>query len=506
MDKTRFCFAALILWAGTAGAGIALQFTDIADGMTSVLHVTHANDGSNRVFLVQRSGVIWIYDNGGVLPNPFLDISDQVSGGSERGMFSMAFPPGLGPKDHFYVDYTDNDGDVIVSRFGINQNPNVANANSEQQIIRIAQPQSNHNGGHIAFGPDGMLYISSGDGGGAGDPQGAGQRLNTLLGKILRIDVSGGGPGYAVPADNPFAGAKGGAREEIWAYGLRNPWRIAFDRVTGEFYIADVGQDIWEEINRQPANSPGGENYGWNEMEGPVCFLSGCNPLLYTPPVESYNHDEGCSITGGHVYRGSRYPALEGLYLYGDYCSGRIWGLDSGLARGVKGGGVELADTDFLIVTFGQDQAGNVYVSDQSGGVYLISDGAPVLDTVAIGPQHSASWYGGPLRDGEGFLIEVLPTGQLVVYWFTYDSDGNQIWVVGVGNIVGEKATVQGFITDGGVFGPAFDPDDVNRTFWGTLTFMFDGCNSGSMSYESVSFGSGQMDIVRLTELAGLSC
>jgi hypothetical protein len=194
---------------------------------------------------------------------------------------------------------------------------------------------------------------------------------------------------------------------------------------------------------------------------------------------------------------------MQGLYLYGDFCSGRIWGLDTDPANS---GSVELADTDFSIATFGEDQAGNIYVSDLNGGVYLVSDGVPIADKVAIGPQHSGSWYGGPTRDGEGFLLEVLPTSELVTYWFTYDTNGRQIWIVGVGDIVGDVATVEGFITDGGVFGPAFDPLTVGRTFWGRLTFSFDSCNSGLMNYDSATLGSGEMTIVRLTELSGLGC
>ncbi len=345
----------------------------VASGFSNPLHITHANDGTSRLFVVEQRGVVRILKDGAILPAPFLDISPRVSCCGERGLLSIVFPPGRGPKSEFYADYTDVGGDTAISRFTVSGDSNVADPTSEQILLRIAQPFANHNGGQLAFGPDGFLYIGMGDGGSAGDPNNNAQNLSSLLGKILRIDVAGRAA-YAVPPSNPFAGVAE-ARGEIWATGLRNPWRFSFDRKTGGLFIADVGQGAWEEVDFQPADSTGGENYGWRLTEGSHCYApsTGCPTAGITFPVAEFSHAGGnCSITGGFVYRGRDFEGLSGVYFYGDYCSGRIWGLrrtDTGWDD------IELAKPGFAISTFGEDEAGEIYVADYGGGVvYRLTD------------------------------------------------------------------------------------------------------------------------------------
>jgi glucose/arabinose dehydrogenase len=353
--------------------------------------ITHAGDESGRVFIVEQRGTIRVVQEGQLIPEPFLDIRPQVRCCGEEGLLGLAFPPGFENKGHFYVYYTRLDGNNQVSRFNVGLDADVADPNSEEEILFLYHPTySNHNGGKLAFGLDGYLYIGTGDGGGAGDPQNNAQNLASMMGKILRIDVEAahsiildlenplffpllsGGAGsaagaYAIPSDNPFLNNPQ-ALPEIWALGLRNPWRFSFDAETGDLYIADVGQQAMEEINFQPASSSGGENYGWNILEGNLCFSpsNACTPPPnYSPPVSVYEHSQGCSVTGGEVYRGTTYPLLEGIYLYGDYCSGRIWGL-------VQDGSVwqsrELLDTSYRISTFGSDEMGDLYLADLSSG------------------------------------------------------------------------------------------------------------------------------------------
>lgn len=345
-----------------------------ASGLSNPVHIAHADDRSNRLFVVEQRGVIRIVRNGAVLPVPFLDISDRVRSGGEQGLLSVVFPPGYGAgKRVFFVDYTGTKGvgDTVISRFTTSANMDAADPASEQQLLTIVQPFANHNGGQLAFGPDRMLYIGMGDGGAAGDPSNNAQDPASLLGKILRIDVESGSEGYLVPATNPFVN-KAGFRPEIWALGLRNPWRFSFDRTTGDLYIADVGQNLYEEIDLQPASSAGGQNYGWDIREGSECYESAsCTQAGLTPPVFVYDHSRGeCSVTGGFVYRGQEFPALQGVYVYGDFCSGRIWGLRQGV------GGWEnklILESKLAISTFGEDEAGNLYVADMNGGrIYKI--------------------------------------------------------------------------------------------------------------------------------------
>ena len=331
----------------------------VVGGLEAPVHITNARDGSGRLFVVEQAGRIRIIQSG-VIQSTFLDITDRVrspynGGGNEEGLLSVAFPPGFpSTRPYFYVYYTLQDGNNQVSRFYLSGNPKLADPGSEEKILELAHPTySNHNGGQLAFGPDGYLYIGTGDGGSGGDPNGNAQNTDSLLGKLLRIDVefmktvqsSGNfinylpiitknspeppdGQAYRIPADNPFVGVAG-YRGEIWAVGLRNPWRFSFDRLTGDLYIGDVGQNTWEEVDFQPFSSSGGGNYGWNIMEGLECYnTSTCSTSGLTLPILTYQTNvEGCSVSGGYVYRGSNIPGLQGIYLLGDYCSGKIWGL-----------------------------------------------------------------------------------------------------------------------------------------------------------------------------------
>lgn len=345
-----------------------LAFTPVFSGLSAPVQITHAGDGSGRLFLVEQSGRILIAKGGSIQPAPFLDIMSRVSCCSERGLFSVAFPPASGASpDHFYVNYTDLSGNTVIARYRVTANPDVADPTSEQVVLAIAQPYPNHNGGQLAFSPrDGYLYIGMGDGGSAGDPQNRGQDGTELLGKLLRIDVETGNPTtYTIPAGNPFTQTIG-YRGEIWALGLRNPWRFTFDRLTGDLYIGDVGQNQYEEVNFQAAASSGGENYGWRIMEGLHCYdAATCQTAGLVLPVAEYDHALGCSITGGVVYRGAQFAPLRGIYLYGDYCSGRIWGLrrDAGAWQSRQ-----LAATALRIAAFGEDEAGEAYVADYATG------------------------------------------------------------------------------------------------------------------------------------------
>ncbi|HSF14292.1 MAG TPA: PQQ-dependent sugar dehydrogenase [Vicinamibacteria bacterium] len=381
----------------------------IASGLPLPVAATHAGDGSGRLFITLQNGQVVIYDGTQVLPIRFLTLTSLVSCCGERGLLSVAFHPDYSTNGLFFVSYTDTAGDSVIARYSVSStDANVADPDSALTILTADQPFGNHNGGQLQFGPDGYLYISLGDGGSSGDPQNRAQSLGTVLGKILRIDVDSGTP-YAIPVDNPFVGVLG-AREEIWAYGLRNPWRFSFDRSTGDLFIGDVGQNIWEEVNFQSASSPGGENYGWRRMEGNHCFnpATNCNDGTLTIPILEYQHTLGCSVTGGYRYRGSAIFALQGMYLFGDYCTGRIW---SALP---VGGGVwnagQLLDTSLLISSFGEDAEGELFVADHSapnGTLYRIIEA-----TSPSGPEVSVS--PGSLAFGAQ-LVEGGPTASLNV-------------------------------------------------------------------------------------------
>jgi glucose/arabinose dehydrogenase len=335
----------------------------VVSGLDRPVNLQHAGDGSSRLFIIEKVGRIRIVQDGSLIDFPFLNIIDRVgSGGNEQGLLGLAFHPDYAENGLFFVNYTDRDGDTVIARYQVTADPNIADPNSEMVLLHVSQPFQNHNGGVLAFGPDGYLYAGLGDGGAAGDPQGNAQNLDTFLGKILRLDVDTAEP-YAIPAENPFG-------NEIWAYGLRNPWRLSFDSQTGDLYIGDVGQNQWEEIDYLPAGSPGGMNFGWDYLEGTHPY-EGSPPqnAQLVPPVAEYDHGQGCSVTGGYVYRGTM-PEWNGIYLYGDYCSGIVWGLiqsNGGWQNQVLYSGVG------RITSFGQDESGEVYLILDSGQILLLS-------------------------------------------------------------------------------------------------------------------------------------
>ncbi|HEX2205305.1 MAG TPA: PQQ-dependent sugar dehydrogenase [Longimicrobium sp.] len=351
---------------GSGGAGSGLRLVEVARGLEGPVHVA-APAGDARVFVVEQPGRIRVIENGALLPTPFLDIRGRVSSGGERGLLSVAFHPRYAENGFFFVDFTDTGGDTRVERFRVGADRNRADPASAKLILTVDQPYSNHNGGQIAFGPDGKLYVGMGDGGSGGDPHGHGQDATTLLGDLLRIDVDAGDP-YGIPPGNPFAGPTPG-RDEIWATGLRNPWRFSFDRETGLLYVADVGQGAWEEVNVVPA-AQGGLDYGWNVMEGAHCYrASSCPRDGLTLPVLEYSHDGGaCSVTGGHVYRGDAIPAIRGHYFYADYCAGWV--------RSFRHAGGEAVDRRSWtlgelgnVTSFGEDGAGELYLATADGRV-----------------------------------------------------------------------------------------------------------------------------------------
>jgi glucose/arabinose dehydrogenase len=354
----------------TVGQGARLQ--TIATGLSSPLYLTTPNGDVSRVFVVEQTGTIRIVRDGALLPTPFLDLSGQITAGGEQGLLGMAFDPDYATTGRFVVHYTDLTGDTRVSTFLVSVNPDVADPASERVILTADQPYANHNGGQIAFGPDGYLYLGLGDGGDAHDPQNRGQDLSDLLGSILRVDVQAG-TSYIVPPDNPFVGQPG-VQPEIWSYGLRNPWRFSFDRATGDLYIADVGQERFEEVDiaLESAGRGKGLNFGWRIMEGAHCRAGdACDRSGLTLPNFEYDHHEGCTIIGGYVYRGSAIPALQGLYFFGDFCRGWVRSF-----RYSGGDILELTDWPTLrpggsVLSFGEDAAGELYVLG-GGGVHKV--------------------------------------------------------------------------------------------------------------------------------------
>jgi glucose/arabinose dehydrogenase len=350
-----------------------VRLARITGGFTTPAGVTNADDGTNRLFVVEQGGYVRVVKGATIMPTVFLDLHDKVLGGLERGLLSIAFDPDFRSNRHVFAYYTrKSDGAIVVSRFITNSAGTVANVGTERILLVIPHPTyGNHNGGGMAFGPDGYLYLGVGDGGGSGDPDHHAQDKNALLGKILRIDVDGTGHGpkgaYGIPPTNPFVGKTGA--DEVWAYGLRNPWRITFDRSTGALWIGDVGQGRFEEIDRQAAGAAGGRNYGWPILEGNTCYgASTCNRTGLTAPIVVYSHSLGCSVTGGYVYRGHSYGDLVGQYLFGDYCSGRLWTVPSTGAATVTYHGLSSAD----ITSFGESETGEVYLTSHQGALYRV--------------------------------------------------------------------------------------------------------------------------------------
>ena len=377
------------------GQSPSLSSIEIADGFKKPLFITSYPTDSNLLYVVEQAGRIIVIENGEKLKRPFLDIKKQVVNpsrpGDERGLLGFAFHPNHTKNGKFYINYMNNDGYTVVSEF-IVKNKQRANHSSERILFDLKQPFSNHNGGHMAFGPDGYLYISIGDGGKAGDPNNAGQDLNTIFGKVIRIDVNQ--TPYGIPKSNPYYGQEN-KRGEIWAWGLRNVWRFSFDRENGDIFYGDVGQNKWEEINYEPSNSKGGINYGWRIMEARHCYNpeDNCNESGLTQPILEYPNDanymrtltvmdqpdvDGCSVTGGYVYRGKKIKGLQGTYLFGDYCSGNVWSFKVENGKAVEFQNrteeINLAEGEFTnyISSFGEDADGELYIIDYNGGVYKI--------------------------------------------------------------------------------------------------------------------------------------
>ncbi len=354
-----------------AVSGTDIDFEVFATGVDAPTHLTHAGDGTGRVFVVEQKGVVLEIDSDGEVED-WLDISSQVTGATdlsdERGTLSMAFHPNFRENGRFFVYYNRSTQEVVISEFTVDGDPlsDKPDASSERVVLSIAQPTWNHNGGQVVFGPDGYLYIGTGDGGGAGDTYGNGQRKDTLLAKILRIDVDSGTP-YGIPSDNPFVG-DGDHMAETWSWGMRNPWRITFDRLTDEMWIGDVGQNAWEEIDIGKA----GHNYGWPETEGNHCYTSGCDTSAFEPAVWEYDRFDGISVIGGFVYRGCRMPDLHGYYFFSDWGFGGspIWSLDWD-GTTAEQGPVWNTGSGALVTSFGEDEQGELYLCDSSNSRIL---------------------------------------------------------------------------------------------------------------------------------------
>lgn len=373
----------------------AVDFVEVADGLTFPTFITNAGDQTDRLFIVEKAGFVRVLKSGALLSTPFLSISSLVNSVGEQGLLGLAFHPEYQINGRFYIVYNNLLGDLVLARYlRSSVNPDQADVGSAAILSTIPKSNTNHNGGMLAFGGDGYLYWSTGDGGGAGDPDNNAQDLNSLLGKILRLDVSSDDVSYTIPSDNPYyADSDPLIRKEIWAYGLRNPWRFSFDRLTYDLYIGDVGQGEREEINFQPDGSTGGQNYGWDVMEGSLCYdpPSGCDQTEKILPVVEYDHLLGCSVTGGYTLRGDMYPGMQGLYIYGDFCSGRIFALDNDPAQGWES--VQIADTPYAISTFGEDEDGRLYLADYSAGkIYEIT--FPTVLVNSILPTSRSTWVG----------------------------------------------------------------------------------------------------------------
>lgn len=365
-NRAALALGAALLLASAAAQAPQVKFTPYASGLRQVTTLTHAGDGSGRLYATLQGGQVRVIQNGAVRAQPFLDLSNLTRAGGERGLLGLAFDPKYKTNRRLYVHYTDRNGDTVLARYTATSDFSRADPQSARTLFTAEQPYANHNGGQLAFGPDGFLYLGLGDGGSGGDPQNNGQKLSTPLGKLLRFDVSGA---EAKPAaGNPFLN-RAGANPNIWAYGLRNPWRFSFDRQGGDLIIADVGQNEFEELNRQPRASKGGENYGWDVREGRTCFepSSGCRTQGLTEPVLQYGRNEGQSITGGYVYRGNAIPSLKGQYVFADFGTGTVW---AARPSGSSWNKVQLGRVENPS-TFGEDEAGELYVAEYGSGRIL---------------------------------------------------------------------------------------------------------------------------------------
>ncbi len=384
-----------------------LELQPLATGLPGITAITNAGDG--RLFLTLQQGQIAVWDGSQILPTPFLDVSTLIVCCGEQGLLSTAFHPQYAVNGFFFIDYTNSVGDTVIARYRVSGDRNVADPSSAVILLTIDQPFANHNGGQLQFGPDGFLYIGMGDGGSANDPFCNAQSSGTLLGKLLRIDVDQNvdhAPYYGIPAENPYVSTTG--PPEAWAFGLRNPWRFSFDRLTGDLFIGDVGQGAREEIDYQPLTSGGGQNYGWKVMEGTLCGAGGdsgctspvppCGDPAYTLPILEYTHDNGnCSVTGGYMYRGSAISDLYGSYLYGDYCSGQMWAatLQSGTWSPTL-----LTISAPHLTTFGEDVSGELYVGTSSGSFFRIVPPVGLTPTIeSINPPSALT------RGGEAITI-----------------------------------------------------------------------------------------------------
>ena len=417
----------------SAAGTIALQPLAGATGLSSPLGLAHAGD--TRLFIIERGGRIKIYDAGAILATSFLDVSSLLpsSPAQEEGLLGLAFHPDYPATPYFFIHYVNASGDIAIRRYSVSANPDIADAGSGVPLLTIPHPTNdNHYGGQLAFGPDGYLYIAVGDGGSVGDPANNAQNLNVLLGKILRLDVDqevNQPPYHGIPPGNPFAGATPG-RDEIWAYGLRNPWRFSFDRTTGDLLIGDVGQYSREEVDFQAAGAAGGANYGWRIMEGTSCYTPGdppgCGDPSFTAPIIEYAHGAGeCSITGGFRYRGSQVPSIAGRYVFGDFCSGKIWSATPGSPTWSY---AEELTAPFLISSFGEDSGGEVYVADYFGGTIQRivsvgdSDGDGVVDSVDNCP---ADPNPGQENADRNFIDQTPPSTQDDRSWPNSDAAGD---------------------------------------------------------------------------------
>jgi glucose/arabinose dehydrogenase len=472
-----FLIAAILFPAATPGHSQAqLQLQNAFPNLTfsSPVDLQHPGDGTDRIFVVEQPGMIRVFENtaSATAARVFLDIRDRVNYGGEKGLLGLAFHPNYQNNGYFYVNYTTTRQgrlQTFIARYRVSAiDSNQADKDSEQVLLVFDQPFENHNGGQLAFGPDGYLYIAAGDGGSGGDPQGNGQSLQTLLGKILRIDVdtATGGRNYGIPSDNPFAGNTAGNREEIFAYGLRNPWRFSFDPVTNWLWVGDVGQNRREEIDIIEK----GQNYGWNRMEGNLCYPSGspCDLPGLVKPILDYGRDLGASVTGGYVYRGTKVPELAGAYIYGDYVSGRLWALRYDGTNPATN--TMLFDTSLNIASFGIDKNNELYICAFDGRIYRFVSTASSVDDGGNIPTSNrlAQNYPNPFFNGSSTNVVGNPT--IIEYTMTQSAPVE----IGVYNLQGQL--VRTLVSQSQIAGKhvtAWDGRDGNGQILPSGTYLY---------------------------------